>query len=234
MNIIKCFNRFKDLKYAFQILYFNFHYLPFKQAIKLPILLYKPHFICCKGTISIEPSDGIIKTGMIRLGYRNVSVYPNNGITWENRGTVVFKGRCNIGNDSYLSIDKMGSVEFGDDFKASAGAKIISRRGIKFGKETRFGWEVICMDSNFHPLYDINKKEFKSVSGPITIGDNNWFAAQCKIMHSTVTPERCIFGMGTIVTRSCPKKPYCIMGGSPVRILNEGFMRIIGQDKEEM
>lgn len=35
-------------------IYFNFHYLPFGQAIKLPILLYKPSFQKCKGRVIIE------------------------------------------------------------------------------------------------------------------------------------------------------------------------------------
>ena len=73
---------------------------------------------------------------------------------------------------------------------------------------------------------------FKSASGPIEIGDFNWFGTQCKIMHSVITPERCIWGMGIVVTRGCVKKSYCVMGGSPVRVLAENVMRIIGQDIE--
>lgn len=34
-------------------IYFNFHYLPFKQAMRLPIWLYKPHFLALKGKIII-------------------------------------------------------------------------------------------------------------------------------------------------------------------------------------
>lgn len=29
----------------FGTLYFNFHYLPFKQAVRLPIYLHKPYFM---------------------------------------------------------------------------------------------------------------------------------------------------------------------------------------------
>ena len=47
-------------------LWFNFKYLPFKQAVKLPILLYKPTFLELKGSVVIE-SDSI-RFGMIRLG----------------------------------------------------------------------------------------------------------------------------------------------------------------------
>lgn len=37
-----------------QTVWFNFHYLPFHQAVHLPILLYKPHFIESKGTLQIQ------------------------------------------------------------------------------------------------------------------------------------------------------------------------------------
>ena len=39
-------------------IYFNFHYLPFNQAIKLPILLYKPKFYDLKGTVEINAKGG--------------------------------------------------------------------------------------------------------------------------------------------------------------------------------
>lgn len=228
------FNKRQYLRSIFHSLYFNFHYLPFRQAIRLPIFLYKPHLLSCKGKIIIEPSDGVIRTGMIKLGFPSVSIYPSNGITWENLGgAICFRGTCSIGSDSYLSFGSNTTVEFGDDFLSSAAAKIISRRGIKFGKGTRLGWEVLCMDTNFHPLYDMIKKTYKRASGPIEIGDYNWFGTQCKIMHSTVTPERCIFGMGSVVTRGCEKKSYCVMGGSPVKVLTENVLRDYNHDYEE-
>ena len=59
----------------------------------------------------------------------------------------------------------------------------------------------------------------------ILLSDYNRFATGCKVMHSVTTPERCIWGMGTTVTRGCVKKSYCLMGGSPVRILRENVMR---------
>ena len=197
-------------------------------------MLYKPKLYSCKGKVVIMPKDGRIWHGMIKLGYNLVSVYPNSGVMWENKGgTIIFRGKCTIGNDTYLSFGENTVVDFGDDFRNRAGAKIISYRGIKFGQCTSMGWGVLCMDTNFHSLYDIVTKEFKASSGFIEIGDYNWFGAQCKIMHSTITPERCIWGMGTIVTRGCVKKSYCLMGGSPVRILSENVMRFIGEEQDK-
>lgn len=55
MNLInKIANNFWVLKYIFPTLYFNFHYLPFGQAIKLPIFLYKPRLLRCDGKITIS------------------------------------------------------------------------------------------------------------------------------------------------------------------------------------
>lgn len=46
-------------------MWFNFSNLPFKQAVKMPILLYKPMRLKCKGIIKIEAEN--ISTGMIKL-----------------------------------------------------------------------------------------------------------------------------------------------------------------------
>ena len=234
MIVGKLLNFIWNRRYIISTIYFNFHYLPFKQAVKLPIILYKPKLYRCKGKVILAPNDGIIRHGMIKLGFNNVSIYPNSGIVWENHGgTIIFRGKCLIGNDTYLSFGEKTTVDFGDDFRNAAGAKIISYRGIKFGQSTRLGWGVLCMDTNFHPLFDMKTQTFKSASGPIEIGDFNWFGTQCKIMHSVITPERCIWGMETVVTRGCIKKSYCVMGGSPVKVLTENVMRIIGQDTEK-
>lgn len=209
-------------------IYFCLKYLPFRQAIKLPILVYKPHFLKLKGTVVIENEN--IRFGMVKLGFLTHVLYPNTGITVKNEGKLVFKGKCDIGNDCYIVCGKQGRIEFGDDFKVTAGLKMVSQCGITFGKETRIGWGCIVMDTNFHPLYDMEKQKFKKAFGKIRIGDNNFFTSQCFIMPSVQTPERCIFGARTVVTRGGQYEPYCVHGGSPVRVLSRNVMRIIGQD----
>lgn len=95
MNLNKIFNKIKRdtwvLKYIIPTIYFNFHYLPFKQAIFLPIYLRKPKLLTLKGKVIIQAGGGKIKPGMIRLGVFGVSIYPSRGIMIENRGTIIFK-----------------------------------------------------------------------------------------------------------------------------------------------
>lgn len=71
------------LRSIFKTVWFNFYYLPFKQAIHLPIVLYKPKIIAAKGKIVI---NGPIRPFMIQLGRPLVYLYPNTGVTYENWG----------------------------------------------------------------------------------------------------------------------------------------------------
>lgn len=204
-------------------LIFNFKYLPFKQAIKLPVWVYKARFLSLKGRVKIDSER--IKRGMIRLGFFKAAVYPDSGIIWKNMGTVIFKGRCIIGNDCYVTVGKQGHLIIGAGCRINAGSKIVSMCSITIGSNTRFGWENIIMDSNFHNVYDIDKKEYKKMFSPIVIGDYNWFTTQCFIMHGVHTPERCIFSARSVLTRGGEYEPYCVHGGSPVHVLLRNVMR---------
>ena len=133
-------------------------------------------------------------------------------------------------NNSFIVQGKDSKIIFGEDFVASTSLKLVSFKHIEFGKFARCGWEVVFMDTNFHPIYDIKREEFKKAYGPIIVGDNNWFAMQCKVMHSVKTPDFCIFGMGTILTRGVNCESYCLHGGSPVKVLSRDVMRVIGKD----
>ena len=110
--IKKIINKIKENRWVLRsiipTIYFNFHYLPFRQAIKLPIFLYKPHLKLMKGTITI---NGGATTGMIRLGKNQVSIYPNSGIMLELRGKIIFNGRCSIGNNSYITTGNKSIIE---------------------------------------------------------------------------------------------------------------------------
>lgn len=224
-------NALRILRSLPQTVYFNLRYLPLRQAVKLPILLYKPKLLKCKGKICI---DGPVRFGIIRMGFRYVSIFPNSGVTWENHGgTVRFMGKTRIGNDTYMSIGCKAEVTFGDNFGSTSGLKLVSYRSVEFGEGVSLGWGVWVMDTNLHPLFDIEKQAYKPASGPISIGAYNWLSSECRVLHSVTTPERCIFAMGTTLTRGCPAESYCVMGGNPVKVLTRGVLRNYDHDKEE-
>lgn len=220
MNIVlKCWKNRKILRSIFKTIYFNFHYLPFLQAVKLPILLYKPHLIKLRGIIEIESSD--IRFGMIRLGFPRVSIYPNTGIIYENKGgKIIFKGSCNIGNNSAISIEgrkESGSqsyeplLEFGDRFVASASFKIVCYNNIKFNDNVRVGWNCLFMDTDFHKLTKLNGGYSKGY-GTITIGNNNWFGTGCIVLKNTLTPNFTTISATSLLNKPYRFPEYCIIG----------------------
>lgn len=201
---------------------FNFYYLPIRQAIRLPIWIYKPKFVKLRGKVRIE---GRITPGMILLGPWGGHMYPNNGIYWMNEGEVTFRGKCFIGNNSFILTGKDGKIIFGPHFLAPTSAKIISYKGIEFGERVSLGFQVTVMDTNFHPLYDRENQQFRKAYGKIRIGDHNWFGAECFIMHSVTTPPRCIFGLRSVITRGAGYESYCVHGNtSAPHILSRNVM----------
>ena len=95
------------LRYITQSIFFNFHYLPFKQAIRLPILLYKPHLHELKGEFILECDN--IRPGIVKLGFPRSYIYPNSGIVFENGGgKIVVRGNVDVGNGSAISIGVKG------------------------------------------------------------------------------------------------------------------------------
>lgn len=163
-----------------------------------------------------------VSFGMIKLGFRTTNLFPNSGLTWRNEGLVVFQGGAKIGNDSYLICGKKGKIVIGNRFLATGNFRIVSDIGITIGNNVLVGWGSVFLDTNFHPLYDVEKSEFKTAHGQITIGDGCWFAAQSMCFHSINIPDHCVFCARSIATRSISYKKDCLYGGSPIRLLKEG------------
>ncbi len=212
----------------FQSIYFNFKYLPFRQAIYLPIYVYKPHFIKWGGgKVKIECKK--IKPGMISIGFWGGHMYPNNGFYWMHEGEIVFKGRAQIANDSYVITGKNGKIVFGENFVSTSSLKILSYTGITFDNNCSIGWGCVIMDNSVHPIYDNTTHESKKPYAPIHIGAYNWLAAQSCVLPGVKTPERCIFGARSVLTQGVQYESFCVHAGSPLRVVSRNKYRRIGE-----
>lgn len=230
-NIKKIWNHRFDIRNIFSSIYFCFHYLPLSQALHLPILLYKPSLLKLNGKITID-SNTKIKYGLIRLGFPSVSIYPNSGIIFENKGgEIIFKGEARIGNNSAISIGDKGLLVIGDKFKASTTLKIICYHNINFGKCVLFGWDCLVMDTDLHKLTMTNGGYNKGF-GSVKIGDNNWIGNSCRIMKNTGTPNYCTISAGTVLSSMQDVPEYSIIGfNRKIEILSNGKYRDIDNDQ---
>lgn len=207
-------------------LIFNFKYLPFQQARRLPIIVYRCNGLWNSGTIRIE---GMVKPGMIRLGINRVPLYPDNGIKLRIEGTMIFKGACNIGNNSVLSVGKTGTLELGDGFSASCALKIACHAHTVFGDNVRVGWDCMFSDSDFHATKTAGVKS-EGVQ-PILIGANNWFAMQSLVLKGAKTAPYTIIAARTVLTKDYTELgSKVLIGGSPVRVLRYNTYRDLEDD----
>lgn len=215
MSISLIFNFIRCLP---QIIYFNFHYLPFFQAIKFPIWLYKPCLKKCGGTVRI---DGNIRSGMIRMGFEMVSIYPNSGIIWENRGDVVFKGVTRIGNDSAITTGQNAKLEFGTNFIANCGFKLICYKKVCFSNNVLIGWNCLFSDNDFHTYQTLSGPSDKM--GTIKIGSDNWFAMKSVCLKNTQTPNFAIIASNSLLNKDYINLGEKIMlSGIPAKMVKRG------------
>lgn len=215
------------LRYLHKTIYFNFRSLPFSQAVKLPIWLYRPHIVSCKGKVIL---GGAIRSGMIRMGFNMVSIYPRNGVTIENRGVMVFNGRCSIGNDSYISVGRHRKIVFGDRCTATASLKLASHCGITFGDKVSIGWNCMFIDTDFHRLTRVDGKKVKAY-GEIKVGNNVWFGNNCTVMKNTVIPDFTTIAAGTMLVGRLDTPEKVVIGNKrTTEVLKSGIWRNFDDD----
>lgn len=220
---------FSFLRYLPYTLFFNFRLLPLCQAVKLPIWLYKPKFGKLTGKVSIESS--VIKTGMIRLGFFSVNIYPNTGCMIDIRGEVIYKGKCFIGNNSFISVGETGSLVFGNNFRNTSSIKIACYHSIVFSSDVLVGWDCLFMDTDFHALTK-NDGSLTRGYAPIMIENGVWLGFGCKVFKGALVPSQCVVSAQTILKCRVDAPPKSIIECSyPVQIKPVHIFRDLNNDK---
>lgn len=118
---------------SYKIIYFNFRYLPYKQAIKFPFFISKKvYFKDLRGKIKLE---GPISTGMIKIGFGDVGIFDDkrSRSIWEVSGNIIFRGSAQIGHGSKISVAENGTLILGNNFTITAESSIVAHLNIEFG-----------------------------------------------------------------------------------------------------
>lgn len=187
---------------------FNFRHLPFSQAARLPILLRKARLRNCSGKFIFNCP---VRFGLVKFGVNNVSLYPDSGISLENRGTIVFNGYLSVGNASAISVDETGVLEFGEKVIATSSLKIACYHSIKLNDNILIGWDCMMIDTDFHKLKYTDQKRYSKGYGSIAVGSNTWVANNCKLYKNSTIPENCVIGADTIIHGPVDCQPYSLI-----------------------
>lgn len=200
---------------------FNFKSFPLKIAYKLPIIISP--FVCLKennGIIKIENSK--IEVGMIRIGFGGVGIFDSvfSRTIWQVSGTVIFKGKTNIGHGSKISVGKLGKLEIGDNFIITAESSIICHKSIRFGNNNLISWENLFLDTDFHKIYNLNRKEIININKEIIIKDNVWIGCRNTFLKGTNISKNSIVASNSVINKEFLEENILI-AGNPAKIVKK-------------
>ena len=201
---------------------FNFHYFPFKIAIKMPVLIYwRSELFKMKGKIII---DAPVATGMVKFGAHDLGTIDLlfSRTMWEVLGTIIIKGEVRIGRGSKISVGKDGVLTLGSNFTISGNSEIICHKQMTFGKDCLLSWDILIMDSDSHYVID-EKGEVLNPPKPITIGDHVWIGCRTTILKGVSVASDNIISANSTITKSI-QESHCAVGGhgSHASILKRG------------
>lgn len=214
------------LLYLPYVIAFNLKYLPLSQSWKLPIWVRCRNRGAWKlnGKIRIDAKK--VKCGMIKMGFKH-DFYYKKGISYKNvRGLIIFKGSCQIGNESMLEVHPGAVLTFGDGFGASC-SKIFCAQEVTFGDGTLLGFGTTVMDSDFHYIVDMIGRRFINPSAPVRIGNHNWVGCQTLIMKGTQTPDCCIIGARAVLNKKYKVPKYSLIGNTQsAQLIEEDYLLV--------
>ncbi|MCR5013897.1 MAG: hypothetical protein K6A28_03870 [Bacteroidales bacterium] len=209
------FDFFNVLRSIPKTLRFNFHYFPFKTAVKLPVIVsHRTYLRELHGKVSLpEGAD----TASVKIGFGDVGHYDRkrSRTIWQVSGDVDFRGRASIGHGSKISV--RGRLELGDRFNITAESTIVCAERISFGDECLLSWDVLVMDTDEHPIYDKERVRINP-DKPIVVGNHVWIGCKCMLLKGAELPDSTVLAAGTTL-RSPFHGEDQIVGGNPPSIL---------------
>lgn len=217
-------------------LYLNLKTLPFRKAIKLPILIYGPVKIYwLLGKIEITSTS--IFCGMIKLGKNNEFFNGVNGsafILLEKGSNLIFEGPCAISNNFKIRLSSNAQLKFGAYTFFGSSIKFICTKSISIGAYTRCAFESQFIDSNFHYVYDESTKSVSRRDGAIVIGAFNWIGNRTTINKNTYTNDYTIVCAGSLLNkRYDDSKEKQMLGGVPAKLIANGYVRVFSVETEK-
>lgn len=197
--------------------YINFKYLPFKDAVKLPIWIsHHVWLLKLRGKINIEAP---IKFGMIRIGFGGVGIFDRkkSRTILEINGMITFKGKTEIGHGSKLSI--AGELVLGKNFIITAETSIICFKKIVIGDDCLFSWECLIMDTDFHTIKNLENKILNE-DKEIVFGNKVWMGCRCTILKGTKVEDEVVIAANSCVN-SAIKGSNLIVAGNPAKVVKD-------------
>jgi acetyltransferase-like isoleucine patch superfamily enzyme len=221
MKFYNCINNFIHIS-ILKTIWVNFRYLPFRQAIYLPILLHSHSNVkILRGGETIWKCP--IKFGILRIGSRSANIvdYISVHTTVQITGKLIINGNVWIGAGCRIFSHKSSILTIGNNVKITGNSFIDCHKKIYLGNDCMISWNCQFIDSDYHKIIDNSSKQL-NLNRNIIIENNVWIACNCIILKGTHIASGSIIAAGSVVSKNLNKEK-CIYGGvgKDFRILKE-------------
>lgn len=201
--------------------WFNFRYLPFRQAFKLPV------WLACNVRVKRMYRGGIVLNkpyrGQVRIGYHEadaVDTFSSHTILRVERGgKIVFADDGHIGHGALLHVKPNATLSLGKNFAISGTTKIICTNSIEMGDDVQFSWDSLVMDSNAHTIYNCDGNELEK-TGTICLGNRIWIGANTTLLKGTRIADDSVVASNSLVNKAFSDQKVLI-GGIPAKIIKQ-------------
>lgn len=204
-------------------IFFNFKVLPFKQAIKIPIILSYNVKIKSPGKIIIHNKvfPGQISIGVIRLNTLEDNSYK---ILFNNWGTIHFNGRFKLHPGVRFLVSENATCSFGARVGIGACSKMVCSKSISIGDDTRISWNCQVFDTDFHFLSNVIKSKVYPRKKAIIIGNNVFIGNSSTISKGTHITNGSVISCCSKVNGSFEEQgDNLLISGNPAKVVNIGF-----------
>lgn len=195
-------------------IYFNLRYLPFRQAIYMPIWVTTNVRICSlkRGQIILKQpyrkSVFLGACGSPGVGHYHASICIGKG------GKLILHGITVIGEGTTIRCDKGATIEMGSNFYCNKNCILRSSDTITFGEDCSLGWNVQINTNDGHPIAYNGIPKHTHL--PIKINNHVWITSNVIICKGVDIASGCIVSQSAVVTKSIAT-PNTLVGGIPAK-----------------
>lgn len=205
--------------------YVSYRLTSLKNAFRLPVFVrYNCKIISLKGKLDVNEN---LHYGILTVGFEQVGIFDKRferSVLQIDGIVEIAEGAVNIGQGGRICVMSGGRLKFDGDFINTASIEIICNKEISFGRGVLTSWNILVMDTDFHPVRNIVNGNVSCPDGRIHICDYVWIGARSIILKGAIIPQGCIVGAG-----SCCNKKFteenCLLAGSPAVIKKHGVTR---------
>lgn len=200
----------------FKTIYYNFKFLNLKQALHLPILIFKNVKIIGKGKILLNKKE---KFGSISIGKYNqhhcTKIYFES-----NLGEIYFSSGVNIDGGTSLNIWRNSKLKLGSNVTININTVIDCTTSIVVGDNTAISAECYIMDTDWHTIGFDNGKF--NLNEKIIIENNVWIGLRTTVLKGSIIPRETVVGANSLVAKKY-NESNTVIGGNPARIIKKNI-----------